>query len=339
VRFPHSIFEDPAVNATGLVPFPVSDQTIAPGTPVDWYGMGNYGNDCSQWTSMTVTRLLGVPFTSLQDDWQYVLNSTTAGLCSGDSGGPVLSGGAVVAINSWRDGGNASYVRPTYMAYSWIQQHIGRPELPGNTWGNCVFYPTWIGATYSSTQSNVYTFTGGWDNSISALWVKKGYRATLYDGTQLTGTQLGVFNGFLGAVGNCNEFGCAYDLAGTAANDRTSSARCESDLPGDTWGWCVLYHRFNSGSYLSIQGTFPNFDAYPEWNNSTAQIWVKRGRTAQIFPFENCQGGAPDPSGAAPYLSSQTYDGVTGDWCNSFGCMHDLTGTAGERTASSIQCN
>ena len=91
IRFPHSIFDDTNVDSTGLVPFAVSDNTIAPGVPLDWYGMGNYGNDCSQFTPMTVTRYQGVAFTSLQDDWQYVLSSTQKSICSGDSGGPVLS--------------------------------------------------------------------------------------------------------------------------------------------------------------------------------------------------------------------------------------------------------
>jgi hypothetical protein len=93
-----------------------------------------------------------------------------------------------------------------------------------------------------------------------------------------------------------------------------------------------------SGTYLSTQGNLPSFDSNPGWNNAAAQIWVKRGRHAQIFPFENYQGGTPDPSGSAPYWSSATYDGDTGDACNSFGCLHDLIGTVGERTASSIKC-
>jgi hypothetical protein len=33
-----------------------------------------------------------------------------------------------------------------------------------------------------------------------------------------------------------------------------------------------------------------------------------------------------------------TYDGDSGDACNSYGCLHDLVGTIGERSASSINC-
>jgi hypothetical protein len=180
-----------------------------------------------------------------------------------------------------------------------------------------------------SVQGKHPTFAAAHDNVASTVWVKKGYRARLFDGQQFV-TPLGVYDGYTGS--RCNEFGCLYDLSGSAANDKASSIQCESTLPGDTWGWCVGYERFGNGGYYSIQGDAAAFAGeHAFWNNRFSQIWVKRGRTATIFPNASYAG--------SPYWTSRTYNGTSGTLCNAYGCLHDLSGSTLERQASSMRCD
>lgn len=209
----------------------------------------------------------------------------------------------------------------------------GAPNLPGDTWGHCVGYDTDIGGNYFSWRGN-YSLSGEnawWNNRISKVWVKKGYRATLYNSTNYTSSLI-TLDGFNGD--NCNDFGCAYELAGTYANNAASSVKCEQDLPGDTWGHCVLYDRYGDGSYYSLRSDLPSFIGQNAWwNNRASHLWVRKGHTAKLYPAPNYQ------NNPGAHQTVQTYSGSSGDWCNSYGCLHDLVGTQAENSTSSVKCD
>jgi hypothetical protein len=56
---------------------------------------------------------------------------------------------------------------------------------------------------------------------------------------------------------------------------------------------------------------------------------VKRGHRAEAFPQSGFQGDR---------WSSVVYDGDSGDWCNAYGCLHDLVGSEAENAVSSVAC-
>jgi hypothetical protein len=189
------------------------------------------------------------------------------------------------------------------------------------------------GAAYLSVQKlNYPSMPAGWNNVVSGVWVKKGYRAQIFDGTSYT-SLLTTMDGFTGS--NCNEHGCFYDLG--AYGNRASSAKCESALPQQqTWGHCVLWDRFG-GDYVSLQGNLPSLSGANAFlDNRTTQVWVKAGHQATIYPRANYQAATWN---GKTYWTSLTLRGDNGQHCNSLGCLHDFTGRVGENTISSIQCN
>lgn len=330
IRFDRSIYETAGVNSAGLSPMAVTTTSFKVGGRVYLAGYGGFGTNCASGGDGQF-RYASTAIDEVNEDWHYGMNDATVGLCPGDSGGPLVvfenNAWRIAGVNSWM-AGTWSYAKPSYMAADWIRQSASGPGLPGNTWGHCVMYRDGTNGGYLSVQGNHASFAAAHDNVASTVWVKKGYRATLFDGQNFV-TQLGAYDGFNGA--RCNEFGCVFDLRGSAADNKASSVKCESTLPGNTWGHCVGYERFGNGGYYSIQGDTPSFSGeHAFWNNRFSQIWVKKGHTAQIFP---------NPSYAAsPYWSSRTYSGTSGTWCNAQGCLHDLTGTTVERQASSLRC-
>lgn len=330
VQFPQSIFDDPSVDASGLTPIPVSREALDAGDEGYMFGYGNFGADCSMGADGNL-RVSWQTLDSVSEDWHYHHLDSAVGLCGGDSGGPFVASvdgsWQVAAVNSWGNGDN-SYMKPTYMVSDWIMQQAGAPDLPGDTWGHCVYYKTDVSGQFLSTRENQPSMSAwGFDQSITLVWVRKGYRATLFDYANYGGWSTS-FDGFTGD--NCDDSGCLYDLTGTGYDNDASSARCESALPGDTWGHCVYYGPFDS-NWMSVQGNFSFSGSYAAYDNWTSQIWVKRGHTARAYPNLGFQG--------SPYWSSRVYDGYNGDWCNGHGCLHDLVGTVAERTASSIVCD
>ncbi|MGH9159499.1 MAG: trypsin-like serine protease [Vicinamibacteraceae bacterium] len=332
VQFDASIYETGTVNASGLTPMPVSAKTLRAGDGAFMYGYGGFGGDCSE-PSDGQARYRWIAISDVSEDWHYAYRNSEAGICPGDSGGPLVvddNGWKVAGVNSWT-GGDASHFKSSYMAFDWIREHASGPDLPGDTWGNCVLYTNWTDGAYLSIRGNLPSFDSypAYDNATSTVWVRKGFKATLYDGAGYSGDRLYAADGFVGS--RCNEFGCVYELEGTAADDSASSLTCESVLPQDTWGHCVYYNRFGDGGYYSTQGNASSFSGeFAYWNNRASQIWVKKGHTAEVFP---------DPSyGGTNYWRSVIFNGERGNWCNASGCLHDLVGTVAEKTASSITC-
>lgn len=335
IQFPHSIYDDPAVNTDGIVPIPVSAETLSAGDSVSLYGYGGFGGTACSSFQDGQARWARAQIEFVDEDWHYSINSATVGICGGDSGGPLLSadGRSVVGVNSFSDG-NGDHMKSSHLAYDWIKENTGPPELPGDTWGQCVYYKDWVSGHWLSVRGNVPSFLAHENNAFSSVWVKKGYKATLYDNTNYSSV-LGVFDGLNGT--NCNEFGCAYDQRDfLGADNAASSAKCESALPASTWGHCVYYDRYGDGRYYSLRGDLTNFVAVPFFNNRISHLWVTRGRRAEVFPRPNYQTNAF--AGNAPRWTSVVYDGVSGDWCNSSGCLHDLVGSVAENSAGSITC-
>lgn len=336
VQFPHSIYDDPAVDMNGLAPLPVYEGALTAGESVLLYGYGGFGNLCNTGGNREI-HYAWANIDSVEEDWHYHVDDHNVGICPGDSGGPWMafigSKWRVVAVNSWITGGSThSYGKSSYVANDWIRENTGAPELEGDTWGHCVGYKDWIGGAWLSWQGNLSSLNASWNNRISAVWVKKGYAVELYDYSSYGGGQLARHDGFNGD--NCNEFGCAYDLTGTAADNDTSSAKCVSDLEGNTWGHCVLYDRFGDGSYFSTQGDHASFSGqYDWWDNRATHVWVETGHTAELFPGANYSDNEPD------HQESVTFDGDQGTWCNVYGCLHDLEGTQLENAASSMTCD
>jgi V8-like Glu-specific endopeptidase len=330
IRFDRSIYDTSGVNTSGLTPMPVSASTLEVSDGVYLAGYGGFGASCQSGGDGQFRRAYTL-IDEVNEDWHYGMDDATVGLCPGDSGGPLVvwesDAWRVAGVNSWTSG-NWSYVKSAYMVFDWIRQNSSGPGLPGNTWGQCVMYRDGADGAYLSVQGNHANFAAAHDNVASTVWVKKGYRATLFDNQSFV-AQLGAYDGFTGT--RCNEFGCVYDLRGTAADNRASSIQCQSSLPADTWGWCVGYERFGNGGYYSVQGDTASFTGdHAIWSNRFSQLWVKKGRTAEIFP---------NPSFAAsPYWTSVKYTGSSGGQCNAYGCLHDLVGTAVERQASSMRC-
>ncbi|HMJ15648.1 MAG TPA: trypsin-like serine protease [Polyangiaceae bacterium] len=330
IQFDKSIYETAGVNSSGLTPLPVSSTSFKVGDAVYLAGYGGFGTSCASGSDGKF-RYASTTIDEVNEDWHYGMSDPVVGLCPGDSGGPLV----VYENNAWRTAGvNSwiaepwSYVKPTYMAWDWIRENASGPGLPGDTWGHCVMYRDVTSGAYLSVQGNHPSFAAAHDNVASTIWVKKGYRARLFDGQNYV-TPLGVHDGYTGS--RCNDFGCIYDLSGSTADNKTSSIQCESTLPADTWGWCVGYDRFNNGGYYSVQGDVASFTgANAFWNNRFSQLWIKKGRSAEIFPNPSYAG--------SPYWTSRKYTGDTGGQCNAYGCLHDLTGTTLERQASSLRC-
>ena len=151
--------------------------------------------------------------------------------------------------------------------------------------------------------------------------MKKGFEAVLYD-TALYGTELTRRNGFTGS--SCNEYGCFYDLTGSYADNKASSATCRSALPKATTGNCIGYDRFGDGGSYSTTGNVSSISA--GFNNKISSLWVKKGYHAGLYAN-------------AGYTDLRAFvDGSAGALCNSYGCLHDLSGTLADDRASSVQC-
>lgn len=172
----------------------------------------------------------------------------------------------------------------------------------------------------------------GLNNQISRVWVQKGYRLKAYDDPNLLGTKLLDVDGFNGK--DCNAAGCWYNLYQTPANNRISSMRCKSDLPQNTWGYCVLYNSYNNGQYYSTRNNQSNLGA---WSNWAKHVWVKKNRTLKLYPKTNYK------SDSSYNMNSITLTGNTalpGSICNAYGCLHDLAHESvnKEGVASSLKC-
>ena len=338
IKLDQSIYENPNVDSVGLTPMPVYRETLSPGDSAFFYGFGNYGldangtPDCDDWDGEG--QYAPATLTTFDEDWNYVFESDSVSICSGDSGGPLIvydDGYRVAGVTSWNDLANdLSVYKPTYMVADWIAENAGAPDNPGNTWGYCVYYQDGADGAYLSTQHGGYsTMPSGWSNSISSVRVKKGNKVSLYDGTAYQ-THLATFDGFNGS--NCNEHGCLHELAGTTLDNRVSSVNCQSQLPASTWGHCVYYDRFG-GSYVSTQGDLPSFTGNnAQLDNRISQIWVKSGYLARVYPRANYQ-----PNGT--HWTSASFSGNSSTArCNAYGCLHDLTGGFAENTISSVTC-
>jgi hypothetical protein len=317
------------VSSPDVQPVGVAENTLKVDHSAYLVGYGRTGDNC-EIAGDGQKRWVYLPVKTVTEDWDYRFSSPTKHSCPGDSGGPALAaiGGAlqVVGVASWKDESGTSIYKSSAPGADWIKEHSGPQNLPGNTWGNCVYYTDYAQNDYYSTQTNAAAFTGTYsrfDNSISQIWVKKGFEATIYDSANY-GSELSKLNGYVGQA--CNEFGCLHELSGTAANDRTSSATCVSALPTDTWGKCVYYDRFGN-RYYSTQGNTPEFaGTYATWNNKISQVWVRRGYNARLY-------------GAANYQDfRRTLAGTSGRACNAFGCLHELVGTTNDNVASSFEC-
>lgn len=332
IRFDASIYDTPTFDATDLQIMPVWDQPVDVLDTLIIVGFGAVGPDCDE-SANGVLHQGPAYIDEVEEDWHYRTTSTSVSSCPGDSGGPVLhfedGKYQLVGVTSWRSG-YLSYSRPSYMVTDWIHENSGRPDLPGDTYGYCVMYDTEVGGAWWSSR-NSHSTLGSWNNRASAVWVRKGYKATLYNSTGYS-SELDELDGFNG--NNCNEYGCYHDLVGTSANNQTSSIRCESALPEDTWGHCIGYPRYGNGAYLSLRGNHSSFTGTSAaYDNKISHLWVRSGHTATIFPKTNYGGVVSN------HWTSLSYSGNSGDWCNSYGCMHDLVGTIGENVASSLQCD
>lgn len=336
IKFSHSIFKDKNVNAAGLAPLPISQETLRKNDSVLLYGYGKFGQEGCSSDPDGRPRQASVQLAEIDEDWHYKAKDHSAGLCEGDSGGPMFIYNRrwiVAGVNSWTGSPPDSFAKSTYVASDWIKQNSGDPSLPGDTWGHCVLYDIDVDGSYLSFRGNIPSFTGDssfWDNRTSQVWVKKGFQSTLYDGANYS-SQLATFDGFNGH--DCNQFGCLHDVTRSTANNRASSVKCESALPGETWGHCVLYDRYGDSGYLSTQGDIPSFSAEDSfWNNRTSQVWVKRGYTAMLYP------SAGYKDNGTGHQRAVKLGGYVGNWCNSYGCLHDLVGTEAENATSSLRC-
>lgn len=336
IRFSTSIHNSSTFNGTGLTGFPVHERFVPTTTSMSLWGRGYTNSTCTSGAG-PLNYALGITMTSFNEDWQYELTSSTYGGCKGDSGGPDVAvvGGQnrIVAVNSWITGNN-SYFKPVYMASRWIYERSTSSDISGDLNVHCRIYDTGFGGASHSLydyqdQPNLALLGTGWNNRISAIWVKKGFEFTGYDGTNYT-TYLGTGEGFAAGFGKCTKFGCYHDLMGTSMDNKFSSLKCDSALPGATWGDCILYDHGPDWSYLSLKGNHSSL-ASNNWDNRASQIWVKHGHSAVVYPAEGYQ--------ATTYWGSSTLSGSgSGDLCNAFGCLHDLVETLNESTISSIQC-
>ncbi len=329
VKFPQSIHATSGFNASGLQPIAIGTEPKSPPLNVRIIGYGRSGSGCAVGANGQL-RTTTVAMDSFLEDWHYKLDDSIRGTCPGDSGGPELiyEGGQykIIGVSSWINAGSSqSYHKVSYSIAAWAREQASRPDLPGNTWGNCVIYngTSPSSTSYGSYQGN-HANLNGWSNYASSVWVKKGYEMIGYNGTNYT-TELGRRDGYNGS--QCNEHGCFHQLTG-AMNNSISSLKCSSDLPGNTWGHCVLYDRF-PGTYLSVQGHHATLDG-GNWNNRAKQLWVKAGHSARVYSDENYQNNN--------YWNSQLYSGNSGGQCNSYGCLYDFVGTKHEATIGSMRC-
>jgi V8-like Glu-specific endopeptidase len=301
---------------TTIPPIPFSDTRPVVGDTIRLVGYGKQGTPCTI-AADSQKRTTTAVVDAAQEDWDFSFTNTTRHLCPGDSGGPVLQGanGAlqIVGVNSWKDNADDSHAvfKPTQVVYDWLIENLPADDIPGNTWGYCVYYRNYADGQYVSSRNDAsfVNDTAWMNNALTEVWVRKGYKATLYDSTSYTG-ELVTLDGYQGS--NCNQYGCFHTLAGQASNDRAGSARCVSAAPADTWGDCVYYPRYGNGAYVSVRGNVELTGSYAGYDNRTTNVWVENGAHAELYSQTGYQG------------YKTTLSGTQGTWCNSFGCLHDL---------------
>ncbi len=337
IKFPQSIYQTPGLNASGIRIPKLASETLGEDEWALMYGYGRFGSSCQN-SSDEQPRYAYGQIDDVDEDWHYRVRDSSVGSCPGDSGGPLFhfdGDWMVVGVTSWGDGID-SFWKSSHVAYDWIKENSQDPSLPGDTWGGCVYYKdAGAGGAWLSTRGNqpslVSIHNGNYNQSISSIWVRKGYRAEVYDYTNYS-THLGSYRGFSGT--KCDEHGCLHELSGTAANNDASSLKCALDVPDSPWGNCILYDRKGDGAYLSTRNDQPSFTGGSSfWNNRATQLFVKAGHSARLYPSANYANNLPD------HQVSMFFSGNNGDWCNSDGCLHDLVGTHMENAASSIDCD
>ncbi len=318
----------------GVAPLPISEYSPAVGNELRIAGYGFSDEDCD--AASGALRNAMVELSGVTEDWSLRSTDGTYSICPGDSGGPAIAevNGRleIVGVNSWSNPG--SNYKTVATVYDWLLERMGPKNLPKDTWGHCVAYRNGDpGGSWISFQGGApFTGTSAWmDDEVSRVWVKKGYRARLYDSTAY-GSRLRTLDGFNGAV--CNEFGCMHDLRGTSADDRAGSITCTSVAPRNTWGHCVYYVRKGKGAWLSARGDVDLTERYTHMNNRISTVWVKQGHQARLY-------ARADYSGPLTTLT-----GFEGDWCNAYGCLHDLEGRLTDETehvvantTTSVRCD
>lgn len=329
IRFPTSIYNTPSLNAVGLEPIAVHGGNASPTNFIAGYGARD--NYCA--TAPDGKLSLNVVYASVTDiDRSIDINSTTTtgvSACPGDLGGPMLTyltGGSLqivgIMAHSYTNH-TLTRVHPVKTSYEWIRKHSARPDIDNNSnlSGNCVVFDgtSPISPGLRATFNNGSSDLGFWNNRISSVWVKKGFKLIGYDNINYY-DQMGTYGGYDGE--SCNEQGCFHDLTGTSNDNDISSMKCVSILPTSSSASCILYDQPGNSAYA-----FSGHQNLGTWSDRAHYIWIKNGHNASMYRGYNFTGEV------------YTYTGNSGTICNSAGCLRDLSETRRSGTISAIRCN